>query len=263
MLDERLLLCFSRIMSQIRANSVVTCASRAISGTPVQNGFFETFSYFDFLKMPGLFDMAAFNKKYKDDQSTLGSILQGLMIRRTYATTILNDRIVDIPACKKVQIGVELEGAEKIFESEITAWVKMTVSIILNSEPDTPKRKERILSIILRSRQLDSHFFAAAHFFPFFGTAGLLRQLLRESAVGLPSEQDIEISAHFIEDLARNAKAEVKRILEARKQGPVKDHEVLEGLISGIGRKRKTVKEMQDEALDKPFVFDKFNGKWD
>lgn len=232
----------------------------AISGNPVQNGFFEVFSYFDFLNMPGMFDIPAFNKKYKGDHAVLGGLPQKFMIRRTHATTLLKYRMVNIPACKKCKIGVELKGAEQIFESNITAWVKKIAGMLLKKELDTPKRRVRILSIILRSRQMDSHFFAAAHFFPLFGDAELLRQFLRESAVGSPTEQDIETSAFFIEKLATNAKAEVTRILEVREERAVKDDEVLEGLISGIRARRKSVEEMQDGALHKPFKFEKFNG---
>ena len=118
-----------------------------------------------------------------------------------------------------------------------------------------------MLSIISWSRQMGSHFFAAAHFFPFFGGAELFRQLLREAAIGYPSDVDIENSAIFIEELARNAKAAVKRILEERKDGAVEDYEVQAGLIAGIGRKIKSVKEMQDKALGKPFDFERFNGQ--
>lgn len=235
----------------------------AISGTPIQNGYFEAYSYLSFLKMPGITDSRAFNKEFKNDQSRLKELLSTFLIRRTYKTKILNDRIIDIPPHKRNQPTVQLSGVELVYEQKVTEWIKKMIAMMKDSVVDPGERQKRILMIFIRTRQIDSHWSLAIHFLPFFGNSDLLRRLIREQAVFPLSEHQLDISFNYINNFARQARAQVKRITEQRKADVAEDSELLESLVSGTtqGPQDDTRAQLEAAALEKPFKIEKFSSK--
>ena len=155
---------------------------------------------------------------------------------------------------------------------EIMDWITSAIASAQDDEEDEEKRLKRVMAIILRSRQMNSHFFLVAHLLPCFGSTDELRDIIRQSALRTPSDRAVEASVKYIVDLHQTVRAEVEEELKKRKGGAVADWKIDNFMIARTGERQQqspdledvpmpTVKEREEKAMDKPFKIKTFDRK--
>ena len=171
----------------------------AMSGTPIQNGLDELYPYFLFLKLPDTHCVRSFKNKYLGPKGTsakaeLHDELERFMIRRIHQDTILDAPLVKLPPRTSETVALRFSGPEFTLYAQLEFKVRRAIVRILKeagaeklsdesqcsakpkgSKPfqkstakDSEGAKKLILALLIRLRQLATHFFLVGHLVPSF-----------------------------------------------------------------------------------------------
>lgn len=246
----------------------------AVSGTPVQNSMEEVYSYLDFLRVPNTLDLADFKKEYaeKEGIEKLSQLLSSFLIRRTYKSTILNKPVVELPDSIRRVVGVEMSEHEYRCYKNVEDWAKKYIAKKikeikgldpLKDKLEIDRRWKQILMVILRLRQLVSSPLIGSHFYALFDNAGHLEHVVEECSIYALKIPEIRASADILRKICARAKAQLKRVVQARKDDAVSDDELYKAYFLGMGP-YQSVAERKKEKLDKPYSeIEKFSSKSD
>ena len=121
----------SCLFSACRAYYVCVCR-RCLSGTPIQNSLDDLYSYFKFLRYHPFDTPDGFRRKIKDliarspqrGFQALHQILRAIMLRRTKATKIDNQPIVQLPKRVVTHVAVDFSTYERKFYQQVEAESK-------------------------------------------------------------------------------------------------------------------------------------------
>ncbi|KAI9725415.1 MAG: hypothetical protein M1828_003265 [Chrysothrix sp. TS-e1954] len=206
----------------------------AMSGTPLQNSAKELYAYFDFLKVPGTTSMRAFTAKYFEDSNefdSLGAALSDFLIRRTHDSKLFGEPIVRLPRKTITTRWIEFSPTERWLYQKVERKVKSQIALILRSADQDPDKetpasnRARVLRLLLRLRQLVSHYLLLTPQLPRLLDHDQLKCLIRESNPrhGPLSDKVIgSICAHIYKCAAYYEK--MKKLQKKSRSRPITKH---------------------------------------
>ena len=144
-----------------------------ISGTLIHDNLDEMYSYFNFLKMPGMDDKKEFTKQFiikrgkaRMANATLSERVKDLMIRRTAKSTIAGAPILILPPVSYYEISVACRPHEQRLHDNLAKEVAFTISDIIKQLKagmiKKPEAKTRIVVQLTRRRLATGHFWLIA-----------------------------------------------------------------------------------------------------
>ena len=185
---ERVVFDEAHTIKNYRAKTTKACFALNVahvwfmSGTPLQNGVEEAYSYFRILRMPHTATLKDFKAHYLADGMTLlKERLRQDMIRRTYKSEILGKSIVTIPETtfKPLAVG-QPEAEAKIYKAVEAKLVEKIDEVKQNSALNDEQKRAIVLAMIVRLRQLVMHPLLVCHIIG-MGHKDSILELIQES----------------------------------------------------------------------------------
>jgi SNF2 family DNA or RNA helicase len=137
-----------------------------LTGTPIQNGAKDLFSYFKFLKAYPLNDYGTFNtrilKNVKDNKNIkttvnrIQSVLKALLLRRTKATIVNGKPIIELPEKHVEHLRLEFSPNERKLYDTMSSSVQTRVKEMIKQAPEGRQAIE-FLALLTRLRQICCH----------------------------------------------------------------------------------------------------------
>jgi len=133
-----------------------------MSGTPVLNSVEEFYAYFRFLHVPNTTTFKQFKKEYlqgyeKKKMSSLKSILEDLVIRRTHKSRMLgNQTILNLPNSKSIITQLDFSRVERLIYDRLKKRMQNWVQWV-KKEGTKKQLKEAIIGSVVKLRQATAH----------------------------------------------------------------------------------------------------------
>ena len=133
----------------------------ALSGTPIQNGIEEFYSFFDFLEVDNTGSFHTFKRNFcsktqKNSMARLHSFLRKIMLRRTNADEMFGRPILSLPLLSHETIPLDFNKLERAIYHIVKArFVAKINEWSLGGQIE--KRYRHIFVMLLRLRQICSH----------------------------------------------------------------------------------------------------------
>ena len=133
----------------------------AITGTPIHNRVQELYPYFKFLRVPHTGSYAVFQENFcvpgdEDCTARLHTFLKQFMIRRTHATQLCGQPLIQLPKNHQRTIYVEFSSIERaLYDMLLDCYIKGIN--LLSSEGLLEQKHHLILTMLQKLRQMTAH----------------------------------------------------------------------------------------------------------
>ena len=224
---HRVVLDEAHVIKNHKAQTSVCCRALmaknrwAITGTPIHNRVQELYPYFKFLRVPHTGSYAVFQENFcvpgdEDCTDRLHTFLKQFTIRRTHATQLCGQPLIQLPKNHQRTIYVEFNSIERaLYDMVLDRYVKGINH--LSSEGLLEKKHHLILTMLQKLRQMTAHPFLIQDTIERLFQTSDLSKLLTTSDKG--REDD--------DNRGKDMVSAMKRMIESRERsfGTVEDEE--------------------------------------